>query len=255
MYYNQSDYDLDALPDNTEKIKLTIYNYNLNDSYDITRFYNLVKLECANLGLKSIPALPNLIRLYCHDNQLSTIPFLPKLEILYCCNNEIINLPLLPNLKNLFCSHNLLTNIPQFSKLKELLCDYNRLTILPPFPNLLFLECSGNNLTFISHYPKLLVLKCYENQITVISLLPRLLQLSLGCRDNPIYNIIGNNVGLLNIWNKFRHVYYSIKYKNKFMNWLWDKVRRPKIEQMYHPDNLLKLIDGNENWEEEIETW
>lgn len=34
-----------------------------------------------------------------------------------------------------------------------------------------------------------------------------------------------------------------LKYKKQFRDWLWIKVRLPRIEQKYHPDNLLKLLE------------
>jgi hypothetical protein len=54
--------------------------------------------------------------------------------------------------------------------------------------------------------------------------------------------------------NKFRFLYYSLKFKNKFRDWLWKKVREPKIQQQYHPSRLLELLkdkDSN-NIDEEL---
>ena len=33
------------------------------------------------------------------------------------------------------------------------------------------------------------------------------------------------------ILNNFRYLYYSLKFKKKFKDWLWIKVREPKIEK------------------------
>ena len=48
-------------------------------------------------------------------------------------------------------------------------------------------------------------------------------------------------------------MYYSLKYKNKFRNWLWIKVREPKIQKYYHPNCLKRNLDMlNENNDEDL---
>ena len=42
--------------------------------------------------------------------------------------------------------------------------------------------------------------------------------------------------------NKVKELFWSLKYKTKFRDWLWEKVRLPKIEKQYHPDNLKELL-------------
>ncbi len=67
-----------------------------------------------------------------------------------------------------------------------------------------------------------------------------------------------------NIVNRFIICKYRImclKYKEHFRRWLWERVRLPKIEREYHPDNLIERLNNmkNENDEEEfmetIKTW
>ncbi len=36
----------------------------------------------------------------------------------------------------------------------------------------------------------------------------------------------------------------SLKYRNHFRRWLWERVRLPKIEKQYHPNNLIKILNG-----------
>jgi hypothetical protein len=59
----------------------------------------------------------------------------------------------------------------------------------------------------------------------------------------------------VNILTKFRFLYYHLKFKSKFINWLWELVRKPKAEKQYHPDNLQTLIDEGGNFEEILEKW
>ena len=45
--------------------------------------------------------------------------------------------------------------------------------------------------------------------------------------------------------------YYSLKFKKKFRDWLWVKVREPKIQEYYTPQNLIKLLKGVDDDDEE----
>jgi hypothetical protein len=36
-----------------------------------------------------------------------------------------------------------------------------------------------------------------------------------------------------------------MKYKQRFRNWLWEKVREPKAMMKYHPDKIQELIDDD----------
>ena len=70
---------------------------------------------------------------------------------------------------------------------------------------------------------------------------------------NDDINIIKNK--LKKLYN-FKYLFYCLKYKNKFRNWLWIKIREPKIKKQYHPNNLLILlneIDDN-NYEEKMDS-
>jgi hypothetical protein len=56
----------------------------------------------------------------------------------------------------------------------------------------------------------------------------------------------------------FRFLFYTLKYKNKLRDFLWEKIRRPKIEAKYHPSNLQKMIDElneEDDLTELLETW
>jgi hypothetical protein len=52
---------------------------------------------------------------------------------------------------------------------------------------------------------------------------------------------------------KFRKTYYEMKCKNILRNILWNKIRRPKIEAKYSPQNLkiiLQSMEDEENMDE-----
>ena len=46
---------------------------------------------------------------------------------------------------------------------------------------------------------------------------------------------------------------YCLKFKNKFRNWLWIKVREPKIQINYSPEKLLNLLSTIQNETDEYE--
>lgn len=95
-------------------------------------------------------------------------------------------------------------------------------------------------------------LYCYNNQLISLQLLNKNLK-ELYYYNNPINEIINTenitqNIGftLINIkiqkLNNFRHLYYCLKFKKQFRNWLWIKVREPFIMKKYHPKYLIKNL-------------
>ena len=50
-----------------------------------------------------------------------------------------------------------------------------------------------------------------------------------------------------NAINRFREMFYALKYKQRFRDLLWVKVREPKIRARYHPDNLAKMLEGRDD--------
>ena len=225
---------LNNLPDNVEKIDLS--NKKLDELPDLFRFHNLKELNCENNGITSMPTFPNL-------------------KILYCSYNFIVSFPILPNIEILCCSNNRITSLPSFPNLKILDCQGNRLTSLPISPNLISLQCCNNRITSIPSFPNLKKLNCSNNKTT--SIMPRNLE-KLQCYHNQIMDFLGNHpIQNLKILNNFRYLYYSLKLKKKFRDWLWIKVREPKIKEQYSVSNLLKLLEGKKDEELEglLDTW
>jgi len=112
-------------------------------------------------------------------------------------------------------------------------CSYNQLTYLPTLnENLEDLNCSCNQLTYLPVLNE--KLEC------------------LNLKENPIYQLIPYN-GIktlrqkIQILTNFKHLYFSLKFKNPFRRWLWELVREPKIALKFHPSYLAEhLVDGME---------
>ncbi len=213
-YLNLEDY-LKSLPDIVESIDIS--NKNLTSFPNLSRFTNLTELDCSNNKLTNLPTLnATLIKLNCSDNQLESLPQLPeKLNTLWCYRNKLIQLPSLnQDLLQLWCSENQLTSLPVFNlKLKVLVCHTNKLTCIP-------------NLS-----PVLTNIICFNNPI-------------FKTISDPNFNIMRHNIQKL---NRFKELFYCLKYKKQFRYLLWIKLREPKIQQYYHPTNLLQLLDNNTN--------
>ena len=45
------------------------------------------------------------------------------------------------------------------------------------------------------------------------------------------------------IIRRCKHKDMCLKYRNQFRNWLWERVRRPRIEEQYHPDKLRDAVN------------
>lgn len=261
-------------PDNVKKIKVTMKSDHLPN---LSRFYQLEILECYFGKLTSLPVLPSTLKeLHCHCNHLTSLPALPStLEILHCENNLLTHLPVLPStLKELRCSSNKLTGLPDLpSALNEIYCNNNQLTKLPVLPgSLTRLYCYNNQLTSLPLLPSTLTrLYCSHNQLTSLPLLPTTLEW-LFCNNNPnmdcyleiheipMADFIAKIRNKMNIIHRFKHMFYTLKYKKQFHEWIWARVREPHIRKRYKPDNLIKLLEGSDEMtldelEKILENW
>jgi hypothetical protein len=59
----------------------------------------------------------------------------------------------------------------------------------------------------------------------------------------------------INIVTKFIYLYYCLKFKTQFRNWLWEHVRKHKIEEKFNPSELLLLLEKGGDLEEIIDKW
>jgi len=166
---------------------------------------------------RNLTYLPDLSRFY-------------KLEELRCNNNQLTKLPELnATLKRLYCCNNKLTELPPLNnKLETLYCNNNRLTSLPSLNERLETFC------FVQT-PIYNLIMDIRNDIHKTNLVP-----STKKKIQTLY--------------QFKHLFYSLKFKSKFRQWLWVKVREPKIQEYYSPANLVKLLSGiDEDDEEQFE--
>ena len=253
------------------------------DLYTLPPLKNIERLFCEHNSLHNLPELPKrLIYLDCSYNRLDYLPALNNcLLTIECSNNTLKSIPPLPDsMDYVDCSRNHLTELPALNRnLRHLICSYNQLRQLPVLnDNLEYINCSDNDLT---HLPvlthKIHELICNYNNISMLPLLNPSLR-NIIFDKNPIYTILYNdelsyfdvrfnfifqmdgeeyNDFLSEITDEthllrqkvktlhdFRFLFYSLKYKTVLRNFLWDKIRRPKIEAKYHPDNLQKLLDS-----------
>lgn len=244
---------LNSLPDNIKE--LTLNRLRLTYLPDLSRFKQLIHLYCNDNNLAYLPQLPlKLTKLECRFNKLTYLPKLPeKLCYLDCEFNQLTTLPTLPQkLTKLYCSHNKLTSLTKLPhNLRVLHCDCNKLTYLP-------LEL-----------PKLAELHCQQNKLYFIPKIPTTIQkYQFYCFGNPISDIIDKvdyNIGRLksqtqniDTLNRFRKNYYAIQYalkfKKQFRDWLWIRVREPKIRLKYHPKHLAALQE-NDDLDEFLHNW
>jgi predicted PP-loop superfamily ATPase len=88
----------------------------------------------------------------------------------------------------------------------------------------------------------------------------------LECEKNPLPFKLIHDVRLIQKTNfnnnikcleYFKELYMSLKFKKQFRDWLWIRVRLPKIENKYHPDNLKIALDASndEDFNETLNYW
>ena len=244
MSFNSIEEYFAQFPDDIENIGVSIHTHYLPD---LSRFYKLIELQCIYNELTQLPTLPPTLKyLSCCYNQLTQLPTLPPtLTMLYCSNNQLTQLPTLPpTLTMLYCSYNQFTQLPTLPPtLTDLYCYNNQLSQLPSLPlTLKYLVCCNNQVKQLSNLPStLLHLDCRNN------LFPFDHQIYDQPYDAPSkmkYIIEMKNKN--NIIIRFKELFYAVKYKKQFRDWLWVCIREPKIRNKYHPDNLIKLLQGSE---------
>ena len=225
---------LRSLPSDTHSIYLS--NKKLNSLPDLSRFYNLQILFCDHNQLTTLPEFPpQLIELYCDHNQLTSLP------------------PFSENLQIIYCDHNQLTSLPPFNLVLEIInCQNNQLTSLPRFgPCLTLVYCQHNELTHLHTFNESLgIFHCYDNMLTNLPPFPPNLR-ELYCYDNPMDDIVDSlnnsidevNYKLLQLYN-FKKFWFQLKLKKKFRDWLWIRIREPRIREKYSTANLLNLLNN-----------
>jgi len=210
-------------------------NMGLTEIPDLSKFTKLKYLDCSYNNLIVLPNLYDPLQyLDCSFNNLFILPKLNKKLIkLNCCNNKLLSLPKLNKyLKILFCRNNELTTLPKLNNnLVIISCTHNKLIKLPDIP-------VTNNKLEGFYYGK--------NPVCDI------------IKQTFVTRILRSDIQTL---NNFIYLYYCLRFKNHFRYWLWSKVRKPKIESYYSPENLRLLLDTMEDINDEnefdvmIESW
>ncbi len=200
------------------------------------------------------------------ENYINSLP--DDIEFINICNRGITYLPSLNRfyrLKKLNCSYNNLTSLPELNdSLQVLDCSRNELTSLPKLNNnLIHLDCCLNNLTVL---PKLnnnlAILLCSYNLLITLPKLNK--KLKLFTATNCLFpNGLEHRAAILNetkinkinniieILHNFKVLFWALKFKRQFRDWLWIRVRQAKIEKIYHPNKLNELLHEKDDITEE----
>jgi hypothetical protein len=259
-YIDDLPYDLTDLCIHFKKIRF---------SMNLLKFDNLIVLSIAGCKMKTFPELPNSIKYLTLINlNLNHLPNLENTNLIMieCSFNNLILLPKFPNtLIDLTCEKNKLIEVLDLPhSVRTINLRHNNLKHINYFPNeSKFIYLSFNNLKSLPTIPKNVVeLSCSDNKlISMPEIKSNITFLNFECEVFGIYK--GNNpenykiINQINTINQFKSTYYHLLCKKKLRKWLWKRVREPKIQRMYHPDNLKKILDNIENCnlEEILDDW
>jgi Leucine-rich repeat (LRR) protein len=134
-------------------------------------------------------------------------------------------------------------------------CRYNKIKIIPRLnEKIAYVDIGNNEITNLPNIPK----NMYEISIENNPIVELLGDLNLVFTTGRGGRIIGRTIGeqiyickrwctdinkIINTINKFREVYYTLKFINKFRKFYYLKVVEPKMKKHYSPENLEKLLD------------
>ena len=239
-----SNQNLTELPDLSKTIINTLNcSNNQLTSLDGRLPPNIKSLNCSHNKLTSLPELPFHMgngNLNCSHNQLTSIQRFPfGLEQINCSHNQLTSLPELqcPNGSStlyLFnCSHNKITSLHNFHAYYEIYllnCSHNKLSSLPELTRVKQINCSYNQLTSlpIPIYNESTMVICFNNNLTLKNIPENYINIQ--------YNIQPTLITIKKI-NKFKYLYYSLKFKSKFYK-LLKKIRERKYNKLKY--NNLK---------------
>jgi len=231
-----------------------------NESYLNSLSEDITKLDVSNRGLTSLDVrrFTNLRILYCVHNHLTSLHLNENLIELHCYNNKLASLHLNKNLEILHCFQNHLTSLQLNENLKILCCNDNFLSSLHLNENLIELYCCDNQLSSLHLNEELDTLYCFNNKLTSLHLNEKLQIIYY--HNNPIYEIINSDnrdtiKQKMQILNNFRYSYYCLKFKKKFRDLLWMKIREPKIIERYSYNYLVANLHEDTDLDELLKNW
>ena len=249
---------IENLPNTLKKLCVSSNNIEHMDNLPT----ELIELSCTCNSMLTISQLPpTLKKLDAALNSLTVLPELPPLlQELIVAHNELIEIPSLPlTLKKLQCHNNYqLTYLPPLPEsLVELDCNECDLIRIPVLPeSISYVNISYNPILFIEHIPKSIEFYLDWSYYNIHDDEFNIDNEKLICFDEtPIYDFIfdfpDNRMDYietcrhrLQVFNRFRELFYHLKFKQRFRDWLWKKVRLPKIERMNHPDRLRDALES-----------
>lgn len=212
------------------------------------------KLEVLNISVNKLDFLPslntNLINLNCSHNNIKILPTLNNnLKELDCRCNQLNELPYFNlELQCLDCSHNQINCIPPLNKkIIQLFCYSNKLINLPSLSEeLKLLNCSHNQLKSLPILHDKLHLLFFDNNNILCEIFYHFIGIPSDDVTSPDYKLYLLKLKkIINKLNRFNSLYYHLKYKNKFRDLLWCKVREPKIKLKYHPNYLIEKLNSH----------
>jgi Leucine-rich repeat (LRR) protein len=194
----------------------------------------------------------------CYYNKISILPPLPpRLGILDCGNNELTELTCLPtSLIGLYCSKNFIKYIDKFPDIcRDIRCADNLIEDMPVFPKKLhYLQCSHNKIKSMYALPiNTYHVDCSNNLLETLPYIRHNI-VYINCDKNPITEILDTNPNTYNFNRyviikenmvklyKFKLCYYLLKYKQRFRELLWERIRKPKIMALYSPENIQNTM-------------
>ncbi len=199
--------------------------------------HSLTEICATDNKIRYIDTLPETLTLLdISRNEMSSIPYIPNSIInLFISNNRITHLPPLPtSLENLHCDHNPLLKINAFPcKLATLFASHTNIMNIPPLtPKLVLVDVSYSKL----YIPPINT----ANKFTMFMY-----------ANTPLYDMVGNlPMNTLTKLNKFRELYFTLKFKAQFRKLLWEHIREKVAMERYAPSKLNEILyiagdDGN----------
>ncbi len=289
-YFFCNDNKIEALPDNLpHQLEFIFCSHNLLEQLPAVLPTKLHSLDCDYNRLRSLPPLPpTLVTLSFKSNQISgTFVVDDHLETLFCEHNQlthiVANSPKC-DLKKLHCSFNRLVFVDKFPALIDLVCGNNRLTSLPHGMNWLeYVICDHNQITHLYGMERVYYLSCGQNPLrAMFGEYPRLR--SLFFNNTDLCTVFANNskntgsAGAHNVplhedghvtpwvffhWNaelnRCRERIFLQKFRKPLREWLWERVRQPRIERFFHYEELTRQLrfaeEAGEDEDETLAKW
>lgn len=259
--------ELNSWADDDEVLSLS--GKGLTAIHSILRFKKAKYLNVNHNYLTELPELPKTLkRVVAHTNYITRLPTLPKgLHHLKISDNQLTQLPPLPKgLHTLEVSNNPLQSLPRLpATLRHLDCDETLITELPQLPDGLEILtlCRNHHLTALPVIPDTVhLLYLMDTNVWSMKNIP-VNHCHIQMEGTPIYEEILKYTddeddlvdvavlrARLQTLNRFRELYYALRFKQKFRDFLWMRVRLPRIERANHPDELKRVLRTEEEEEE-----